>query len=365
MTKHEQFRRSMIRRIETGRIGPSEPLPAETDLAREFGIARNTVRRAFGAMEEQGLIRRIRGKGTFVCPPTESGAAAAERLAAFALLVPDARRNFLPSLIQGFDECARTTHHQMIVCLSDNDTHVQGDVILQLIDKRVAGVAMVPSTPDPTPAYQVRQLQAHRVPVVYCHRPVEGVPAPLVCWRGPRVGRLAGQAVARLGHRRVGMLGVTQRPLVEQYERALRTAVEEAGGTVDAAYLYPPGEHHTPDRELTGLAGEALSRLMGPNGPPSALFCSDDDLAELAHRLLRERGLSVPADVSLVGFGGRLRDTDFRTRLTSVTIDEEEMGRKAARLLDEMLRGQRPFDDNDRVYVSMELSEAETLGPPP
>jgi DNA-binding LacI/PurR family transcriptional regulator len=364
-TKHETFRRVILRAIENGRFSASEPLPAETDLAREYGIARNTVRRAFSILEQQGMIRRIRGKGTFVCPPGEAGPVTGDRLAAFALLVPDVRRNFLPSLIHGFDECARTTHHQMIVCSSGNDTHVQGDTILQLIDQRVAGVAMVPATTDPTPAYQVRQLRVHRIPVVYCHRPVEGLPAPLVCWRGPRVGRLAGQALARLGHRRVGMLGVTRRPLVEQYERSLRIALEDAGGEVRSMYLYPPGRHHTPDNDLTGLATEALVRLLSAQDRPTALFCSDDDLAELASRLLHERGLGVPADISLIGFGGRLRDSDFRKRLASVTVDEEEMGRRAARLLDEMLRGQRPFDDEERVYVSMELSDAATLGTAP
>ena len=72
--------------------------------------------------------------------------------------------------------------------------------------------------------------------------------------------------------------------------------------------------------------------------------------------------MDVPRDVSRIGFGGRLRDSDFRLRLTSVTVDEEEMGRRAAGLLDEMAHGQRAFDDDEHIHVALELSEGRTLG---
>ena len=45
---------------------PGEQLPHETDLASELGISRNTLRAALSGLEEEQLLKRIKGKGTFV-----------------------------------------------------------------------------------------------------------------------------------------------------------------------------------------------------------------------------------------------------------------------------------------------------------
>lgn len=54
------------RRLETGHWGPGERLPRVEDLAREFGVARVTVRQAIALLADEGLLWRRQGKGTFV-----------------------------------------------------------------------------------------------------------------------------------------------------------------------------------------------------------------------------------------------------------------------------------------------------------
>jgi DNA-binding FadR family transcriptional regulator len=52
--------------IEAGRLRPRRPLPSELHLQQEFGVARDTVRRAIGYLAELGLVRTVPGRGTFV-----------------------------------------------------------------------------------------------------------------------------------------------------------------------------------------------------------------------------------------------------------------------------------------------------------
>jgi DNA-binding FadR family transcriptional regulator len=63
----EQLRREMALRV----LDPSEPLPAERDLARIFRVSRATVQHALRLLEAEGLVRRRRGRtgGTFVVTP--------------------------------------------------------------------------------------------------------------------------------------------------------------------------------------------------------------------------------------------------------------------------------------------------------
>jgi DNA-binding GntR family transcriptional regulator len=57
--------------IETGELRPGRALPSLTYLMQEYGLSRNTVRRAIGVLAEEGLVRTRPGWGTFVVPPGE------------------------------------------------------------------------------------------------------------------------------------------------------------------------------------------------------------------------------------------------------------------------------------------------------
>ena len=58
-------------RIEDGTYPPEARLPAELELAAEFGSSRESVRRAVEELRKRGLIATVRGKGSFVLPPEE------------------------------------------------------------------------------------------------------------------------------------------------------------------------------------------------------------------------------------------------------------------------------------------------------
>lgn len=55
-------------RIEAGELAPGARLPAERDLAGEYGVAYDTIRRATAVLRDRGLIITIVGRGTFVKP---------------------------------------------------------------------------------------------------------------------------------------------------------------------------------------------------------------------------------------------------------------------------------------------------------
>ncbi len=60
-------------------VAPGSALPSETSLAAEFGVARNTVRRALAELERDGLIVTLAGRGRIVDDPTGTAAAAGYR----------------------------------------------------------------------------------------------------------------------------------------------------------------------------------------------------------------------------------------------------------------------------------------------
>ena len=73
------------RGILEGRWLPSAPLPSETQLSRRFGICRNSVRKVITRLEGEGILRRVRGSGTYLTR-REGGTAAVAGVRQFLLL---------------------------------------------------------------------------------------------------------------------------------------------------------------------------------------------------------------------------------------------------------------------------------------
>src|SRR3954471_1297337 len=64
--KHERLRAYLLQELNGGRLKPGDALPTEFALATSAEVSRNTVRHALAELERGGLIRRVRGCGTFV-----------------------------------------------------------------------------------------------------------------------------------------------------------------------------------------------------------------------------------------------------------------------------------------------------------
>jgi GntR family transcriptional regulator len=55
-------------RIESGQLLPDRPVPSESHLQQEFGVARGTARKAIALLREQGLVVTVKGRGSYVHP---------------------------------------------------------------------------------------------------------------------------------------------------------------------------------------------------------------------------------------------------------------------------------------------------------
>ena len=55
-------------RIESGELLPDRPVPSESQLQQEFGVARGTARKAIGVLREEGLVVTVMGRGSYVNP---------------------------------------------------------------------------------------------------------------------------------------------------------------------------------------------------------------------------------------------------------------------------------------------------------
>lgn len=362
--------------VTSGRLKPGDILPSEQHLSETLNVARNTVRQAISELASDGLVHRVPGKGTFVGEQTDNQDVSIDAqtnigsmkcLDVFAMVTPETKSAFYPSLLDGFENAASRIHHQTMVSNSCNDLDAQARIVLQLLDKKVAGIAMVPVASQPTPPYQIRQLQQHGIPIVFCHRSVEGIDAPMQSIPFYDIGQKAGEAIIRQGHRRVAEFCYythkSRQP--QSMEGGLRDTVRAGGGQLPEEFCCRLPFSSTELGKHEDEVFEALARICRRPDRPTAIMCSFDNLAELLFLQLGRLGLRVPQDISLMGFGGTERRGAILRQLTSVATDEAQVGRRAVELLGEIRSGQRAITDNEKIVIPLVMVDGRTLGPAP
>ncbi|MBN2294918.1 MAG: substrate-binding domain-containing protein, partial [Pirellulales bacterium] len=264
-------------------------------------------------------------------------------------------------------------HSQVIVSTTNNDPIRQGNAILQLMSKDVAGVAIVP-TVEPAPAFQIEMLQNQGIPVVFCHRRMQGTRAPLIAIPYRDVGRMAGRELLKQGHRRVAMYfslpfyrvlpkpGTNSTRSGMDYAIGLREVLRQGGCDLPDEMILA-GDSYSLDQGLQEKeAWPKIKKLFSRPDRPTAIMTSYDTMGEIVYLALERLGLRVPEDVSVLSFGGKQRRGAIVRRLTSVTIDGEDIGRRAARLLNEIANGQRSIYDTEEIIMPLGLSDGQSLG---
>lgn len=358
--KYQQAYHALVEHIRLGKAKAGDPLPTELQLVQSLGFSRNTVRQALARLESEGLIVRIQGRGTFVADTQDKRTG--EQLDSFALVAPDLRQGDYPSLLLGFELACSEDQYRTVVANSMNDVAKQGDIVLQLIDEKIGGVAMVPVTWPATPPYQIRQLQSHGIPVVLCHRSIEGIAAPAIVFSGIEQGRLVGEILRRHHHRCVAMVYSHDYLMSTDRLRGLREVFARSGLDESSVITAP---YNVVTLESADVCAQAIrqevDKLMQRSDSPTAIFCHNIPDAEVVYLHLCDLGLRVPQDVSVLRFGGAWEQHGLGAKISGIIVDEQGLGKKAAELLHEMRSGLRAINDTSEFLFPTTERSGETL----
>ena len=163
-------------------------------------------------------------------------------------------------------------------------------------------------------------------------------------WSG---GRTATEHLISLGHRRIGLVEGPKTMLCSRARLdGYRAALESAGIRVDRRLIEPGDFGHA-----SGFT--AASRMLDSDEPPTAIFASSDQMALGVYEAARQRGLRVPADLSVVGFDDLPEARWSSPPLTTVRQPLADMGGLAARTVLRLSRGE-PIE-TPRVELATEL----------
>jgi LacI family transcriptional regulator len=245
----------------------------------------------------------------------------------FGAVVLDASNPFSTETIRGLEDAVNELGCAVVVCSSDGSPEREARYLRLLEEQRVQGIVITPATRS------VRHLETLRdrgTLVVLLDRQSKDGELCSVSVDHARGGELAGRHLFDLGHRRIafinGPLHLTQ---CSERRRGIRRAARQAGLDADECIVEFTIDPITAFDQAV-LAVDAF--LVLPDGP-TGVVCVDDRVAFTVLRVLGERGVRVPRDISVVGYDDVDFAAMFSPALTSIRQPKYELGRAAGRLL--------------------------------
>lgn len=255
-------------------------------------------------------------------------------------VVADLDNPFYPFLLAWVHDELATAGLKMVLLTERTD-----DVLLSqhLLDRSVDGVLL---TTISSGSRLPRELRRRQVPFVFLNRYIGGVSADRAVADNRGGGAAVADLLLDLGHHDIGMImGPANTSTSKDREYGCRERLSAAGVEIAPARVVHGGFRH--DDGVQGFA-----RISRGQGPPTALFCVNDFVAVGAYNAALAAGLSIPEDVTIVGFDDVSMASWPAFELTTVNVPVAEMARAATQLLITRLRGGGPERPRHRTFAT-------------
>jgi DNA-binding LacI/PurR family transcriptional regulator len=297
--------------------------PTIRDVARRAGVSTATVSRVLSGVGEARPATRSRVHAAAqALEYRPSGIARSLNLGStgtLGLIVTDILNPFFPELVRSIEDAARARSLAVLLCNGQEDADREASYLDLLSQRRVDGIVVASGSLSERHAQWLRSAP---VPVVLVNCRLADGSQPATLTDNRAAARLATEHLLGLGHRRLGH--ITGRPTdaaTDDRLAGVRAAITAAGLPEDSLAV-AVGDGHT-----TG--GERAMRELLDRSRVSGIVCYNDLTAVGAIRAIRGRGLTVPADVSVVGFDDIDLAQLLDPPLTTVAQDTAAMGRWA------------------------------------
>jgi LacI family gluconate utilization system Gnt-I transcriptional repressor len=304
------------------------------DVAKLAGVSPITVSRVLNRPElvtattleqVQQVIER-----TGYTPNLLAGGLASKRSRLVAAIVPSITNAIFVETTQALTDRLWEAGYQVLLGLSGYPGAREDALLAAVLSRRPDAIFLT----GINHSTQVRQrLLAARIPIIETW---DLTPTPLdmlVGFSHYDVGRAVAEHLMARGRRRLALLIADDERAIAR-RRGFVDAVEKAGGMpVQISPVEAPS--------TLPLGRQALAALFDRSGRelPDAVFCGSDLMAHGALEEARARGLSVPGDLAIIGFGGLESTAHTTPTLSTVEIDRPAIGRLAAEMILERIAG--------------------------
>lgn len=328
------------------------------DIARAAGVSKSTVSLV---LQASSLVNEAtRAKVNAVIRELgyvyNRGAANLRQKSAssriIGIIVNDLTNSFFAELAVGMDMVMQSAGYVQFLSNSAENIDRQREVIASMREHGISGLILSPARG--TEAADLKPLTASGIPVVVVVRNVVGAKVSTLFSHNYAGAKDAVRHLISLGNRRIAFLGgIPNTTVFAERVQGWRDALSEAG--LDA-----------PDARIIGTAASraggvaAIERALALPDQPTAALCFNDAAAFGVCDGLRSAGKEPGRDFGVVGFDDVIEAETAVPALTTVSVDPQGMGRRAAQLLLKQINAGRV--EPEAIVSSVRLAVRQSCG---
>ena len=290
------------------------------DIAKIAGVSSATVSRVINGSNlvrpaTAERVREVLERTKFV-PNGSATTLKYGKSSTYGLIIPDITNPFFPEFIRSFEAILVEKNQDMLMATTDFHFSRMQQTIRRMLVRQVDGVALLAAEIETEP---IEALLHNRVPLVTMDRRIvsRGLSDVSIDFAGGM--RQAVKHLKQLRHRKIAYIGGSAGLTISDHRvEAFKQAMIEFGLKVNPAYI------RVGDYRITG--GETgMADLLRLKDPPTAVMAANDLTAIGALRLMHKQGISVPGEISVVGFDDIALSDIIYPPLTTIRLPRHEL----------------------------------------
>lgn len=328
------------------------------DVAKHAGVSKMTVSRVInnsGYISDETRARVEKSiKELGYIPNALARSLRFKQTRTIALIVTDITNPFFTTVARGVEDEASQRGFSVIFCNTDESPDEESQYVNVLLQKQVDGLLLVPTGGA---SEIITFLNNHTVPFVLLDRRVPNAEVDVVRSDSEQAAYEGIRYLIELGHQRIATLGGSKN-ISSSADRAAgyRRAMREAGL-----------DHETHRIYFTSFTIEggymAAQQALAADVIPTAFFAANNFIAIGALRALKEAGLAVPGDMSVMTFDDLPTAIMLEPFLTVIEQDPYLMGSEATALLLDRIDGTGPEEFQEILLPTQLIVRASTAPP--
>lgn len=305
-------------------------------VSEHAGVSQATVSRVINGTSRVSHSKKLKVEQAIkelgYRPNSIAQALASSRSGSIGIVVPELGGPFFSGILHSIEENLRRFGYHAVVTAGSNSEQGQKESVEFLLGRRVD--ALILHAQQLTDDYLI-SLENQGIPVVLVNRFIPEMASSCIGIDNEVGGSLATQYLLQMGHTSIACItGPLDKSDARGRLQGYRRALEEAGVDYDESLVSEAGF-----TEESGAS--AMQKLLKRKCQFSAVFASNDHMAFGAFEVLKREGVSVPNDISLVGFDNILFARYLTPGLTSIDFPIEQMSIEAVQLTMQKLNNKK------------------------
>ncbi|PIE32981.1 GntR family transcriptional regulator [candidate division KSB3 bacterium] len=336
--KYRQLKHIITRYLAQEHYQPDQKIPSEAELMERFDVSRGTVRQTLAELVNEGVIYKKQGLGSFFSGQHEKSQQ--EQSGLIGVITPRMFNYIYPQILQGINDVVHQKHYNVVLSGSEGNSENEYPHLEQLLTRGIEGLIFEPAgSPKRFQDTRVFELiQSLSIPVVFMDWALDTPSVSYVSLDDVEGGFRATKYLIEQGHQRIAYIYMSNHVPGLLRNKGYKKALAMHDLSFDSLLIRSRPIFKWIQADCAYMLTKELLALGKKR--PTAIFFFNDEAAIRGYAAIREAGLCIPDDISVMGFDDTQLATMAEVPMTSVVHPKYHIGKWAAEMLFDQLEAE-------------------------